>query len=68
MDQGVNMDEIKVEEGSKLWHMPPEEPASDPKFIKHVRCDGARFHVLSWSTKGTHCSEPRCIVNKNNAY
>jgi hypothetical protein len=53
---------------------PPEEPAeSDPDYIKHVHCDGARFHVLSWSgrlnSKGRffaeeHCSEPRCIKNK----
>jgi len=54
---------------------PPCEPAeSDPEYVKHVCCDGARFHVLSWAYhvdaftgKGatkTHCSEPRCIKNK----
>lgn len=32
--------------------------------IQHVICDGARFHVLSWSTLGTHCSEPDCEVNR----
>jgi len=31
--------------------------------IQHVYCDGARFHVLSWSTRGRHCSEPECEVN-----
>ena len=42
----------------------PREKASDPKFIKHIRCEGARFHVLSWDSNGTHCSEPDCIINK----
>lgn len=42
----------------------PREPASDPAYVKHVQCEGARFHVLSWSQLGTHCSEPRCIINK----
>lgn len=32
---------------------------------KHVVCEGARFHVLSWNTKdGAICSEPNCEVNK----
>jgi hypothetical protein len=46
----------------------PHEPASDPKYIKHVHCDGARFHVLSWvgnsESVRTICSEPSCIINK----
>ncbi len=42
----------------------PREPASDPDYIKHVYCDGARFHVKSWSSFGTRCSEPKCIYNK----
>lgn len=32
--------------------------------IQHVYCEGARFHVLSWSALGTHCSEPECEINK----
>jgi hypothetical protein len=32
--------------------------------VQHVYCDGARFHVLSWSTQGRHCSEPDCEVNR----
>ena len=32
--------------------------------IQHVYCEGARFHVLSWSTEGRHCSEPDCEVNR----
>lgn len=51
---------------------PPIEPASVEGYIKHVHCDGARFHVLSWSghrrkdgtIEGrTHCGEPNCIIN-----
>ena len=30
---------------------------------KHISLDGARFHVLSWSTQGTHCSESNCEMN-----
>lgn len=54
-------DEIKVQEGVEYA---PVEAASDPTFIKHVRCEGARFHVLWWDGRGTHCSEERCIINK----
>lgn len=42
----------------------PREPASDPDYIKHVSCEGARFHVKSYSNLGTRCSEPKCILNK----
>ena len=31
---------------------------------KHIFCDGARFHVLSYSTNGVRCSEPKCEMNK----
>lgn len=33
---------------------------------KHVVCEGARYHVISWSTLGTHCSEPNCEINRRN--
>lgn len=42
----------------------PREKASDSKYIKHVSCHGARFHVLWWNSNGVHCSEKDCIVNK----
>lgn len=32
--------------------------------VPHVHCEGARFHVLSWSTTGRQCSEPRCVINR----
>jgi hypothetical protein len=56
-------DEVNMSPEETRWIV-PEIPASDPKYIKHIRCDGARFHVLSWSTLGRHCSHPRCVVNK----
>lgn len=36
-------------------------------WIAHVYCEGARWHVLSWSNMGVRCSEPRCIKNKPSA-
>ena len=56
----------------KLPWCPPTEDASEPGWIKHVRCAGARFHVPSYGLyenwRGqraiTRCSEPRCILNK----
>ena len=36
------------------------------EWIKHIHCEGARWHVLSWSSLGVKCSEPNCIVNKPN--
>ena len=58
-------DEITIDD-PKTWAV-PREPASDPGFVKHVRCEGARFHVLYWDTPGAHCSEPDCIINKPHA-
>jgi len=34
------------------------------RWIKHVHCDGARFHVLWWDALGRHCFEKDCIYNK----
>ena len=62
----IRVDPLEVRKARMYW--PPEEPASDPAYIKHVYCEGARFHVLSWHLINghgeTHCSEERCIVNK----
>ena len=41
----------------------PREPASTPGYIKHVSCEGLRAHVISWDSRGRHCSEPDCIIN-----
>lgn len=47
--------------------LPPRVPSSIPGRIKHVRCDGARFHVLSWHiARGVfvrRCSDPDCVFN-----
>lgn len=42
----------------------PNELASDPNYVKHVQCDGARFHVIHWDSNGSHCSCKNCIINK----
>ena len=31
---------------------------------KHISCDGARFHVVSWNQDGRRCSEPNCEINR----
>jgi len=31
---------------------------------KHIVCDGARFHVVSYSTEGRRCSCENCEINK----
>jgi hypothetical protein len=42
---------------------PPRVPSSVPGYVKHVHCNGARFHVLSWVGSGRRCSEPECVEN-----
>ena len=31
---------------------------------KHIKCDGARYHVISYSSNGMKCSCENCEVNK----
>lgn len=31
---------------------------------KHIACDGARFHVVSYHGNGLRCSEKNCEINK----
>ena len=69
--QGTNRkemsDTIFLEPGSNTL-LVPRESASDPNYIKHVDCDGAYFHVQSYSIHNdvvkTTCSEKDCIINK----
>ena len=44
-----------------LWHYRPQynEDGSE----KHIVLNGARFHVLSYSSDGVRCSEPNCELN-----
>jgi hypothetical protein len=46
-----------------LHHYQPEY--NDDGTEKHIVCDGARFHVLSWSQRGARCSEPNCEINRH---
>lgn len=60
MSDTINLDKIP-----KDWVFLPREKINlDEKWIRHIHCDGARFHVLWWDNKGTHCSEKDCIINK----
>ena len=43
--------------------IPPDEPSSVPGYVKHVQCDGARHHVLSYDSGGRRCSVPDCVIN-----
>jgi hypothetical protein len=43
--------------------LPPREKSSVHGFIKHVRCEGACFHVVHYDNLGVHCSEEKCIIN-----
>lgn len=40
------------------------ERKSRARWVPHIACNGARFHVLWWDSRGTHCSEPRCEYNR----
>lgn len=40
-----------------------EKKSSVCGFVKHVHCEGARFHVLSWDGDGRRCSVKNCVVN-----
>lgn len=60
---------VEIDSNSALRVLPRIKVKESEKWIKHVRCDGARFHVLSYYERadGTHycqCSEPDCIINK----
>jgi len=41
----------------------PPRVRNEDGTLEHVHCEGARFHVLWWDTRGEHCSEPECEVN-----
>ncbi|WP_340011771.1 hypothetical protein MHI32_01525 [Paenibacillus sp. FSL H7-0690] len=43
-----------------------EELKTADGYNKHIHCDGSREHVLSYSSKGIHCSQNNCVVNRNN--
>jgi hypothetical protein len=55
-------DILRIKKGVEMLFVPSVEVEGG--WVKHVNCEGARFHVISWSTQGKHCSEPKCIINK----
>lgn len=34
------------------------------EWVPHVNKEGSREHVVHWDSMGSHCSEPRCEVNR----
>lgn len=50
LNSGYTIEDLKTEEGHN----------------KHIYCYESREHVLSYNTKGVHCSDPKCVVNSNN--
>lgn len=48
----------------KYFSVPIVPAEEDEDYIKHVHCEGAHFHVLSYTNNGIRCSEPKCIKNK----
>jgi len=56
---GVITKTIKVPD---LWNYNREYNEDGTE--KHIHCNGARYHVVSWSNRGQHCSEPNCEINK----
>ncbi len=40
-----------------------ECPDCHKRIQKHIICEGARWHVHSWNSSGTHCSESDCEDN-----
>jgi len=67
------IDELARETASKAHglmavHVPAGRcPLPHDGFIEHVVCEGSREHVVFWDTRGTHCSEPRCELNRTKA-
>jgi len=56
---GILYEEVRY---PNLWRYAKE--LNDDGTEKHIVCEGAQFHVLSYSTQGVRCSEPNCEINK----
>lgn len=52
----------KVEKVPNLSNYSPEY--NDNGTEKHIVCDGARYHVISYNSNGIRCSEPNCELNR----
>jgi len=55
---GVLTKTVKVND---LWNYVPE--FNDDGTEKHIHFNGARFHVLSWDSRGNRCSCDNCEIN-----
>lgn len=64
MSDTINVNPETIERWGSMYVVPREPAESDNRWVKHVVCEGARFHVVSYSTNGPRCSEPKCIINK----
>ena len=42
----------------------PPTPAKPETWMPHIHQEGARFHVVSYSTVGPHCFEKMCEINR----
>jgi len=40
-----------------------ECPVCHKQVQRHIVCEGARWHILSWDSSGCHCSESDCERN-----
>jgi hypothetical protein len=50
----------------KMMRIPHKEiecPKCHEKILTHVFKENARYHVLSWSSKGRHCNIDECEFN-----
>jgi len=59
----TTLEEVK-ELGIFAWAALTKHISDNEKWVKHISCAGATFHVISWSNLGRSCSEPNCIINK----
>lgn len=42
-----------------------ERELNDDGTEKHITCDGAYYHVVSWDHHGERCSEENCEINRD---
>jgi hypothetical protein len=49
---------------NKESDMPLGEIKKEDGTVEHLRCEGSHRHAPYWDSKGMHCSEPKCEINK----
>jgi hypothetical protein len=64
MDSSSDMIFLGPAKDDLPFEVVPRVPSeSNPKRIKHVVREGARFHTPIFTSRGMRCSEPDCILN-----